>query len=214
MGRATLLAFFVKPGESSKSDHAHESPAVMTGPLVALAVLAALVGFLGSPLTGYAFASFLGEHEAVEPNYWLMALAIAVAVGGLALAYAAYVRKLFNPDDFLQNRFGGLLSHKFWIDEAYTNGIVRPVLAASGGLQRIDHKVVDGTVRAFGWIGLKVSALLAVFDRKGIDGAVDGLGGSVSEAGEGVRRVQTGNVQTYLILLVLSIVVLVVVFAR
>jgi len=215
MGRATLLAFFVEPGEKSQSGHAHESPWVMTAPLAVLAALAATVGFWGSPLTDYAFASFLGEHEVVEPSYWLMAVAIGVAVGGLGLAYAAYMRGLFNPDDFLQNRFiGGLLSHKFWVDEAYDRLVVRPVLVSSRGLQRLDHAVVDGTVRAFGWAGMAISAVLAVFDRKGIDGAVDGLGGSVSEAGEGVRRVQTGNVQTYLMLLVASIVILVLVFAR
>jgi len=215
MGRATFLAFFVEPGENSASDHAHESPWVMTAPLVALAGLAATVGLVGSPMMGYAFAAFLGESEPVEPNYAIMAVAIAVAVAGIALAYLAYVRKMFDPDPFLQETFGGgLLSHKFWMDEAYDKVIVRPTLVIADTLRKADHAIVDGVIRAVGWIGLAISRVLAIFDRKGIDGAVDGLGNSVSEAGQGVRQIQTGNVQTYLMFMLAGIVILVVVFAR
>ena len=53
-----------------------------------------------------------------------------------------------------------------------------------------------------------------MFDRKGVDGAVDGLGDGVVGTGAQVRRMLTGNVQTYLLLFVASILVLVAVFAR
>jgi len=215
MGRATFLAFFVEPGPHSVSEHAHESPAVMTVPLAILAALAATAGFAGSPMTGYAFASFLGEHEVAEPNYLLMAAAVGVAVAGIGLAYAFYMRKLFDPDEYLQTKLGkGLLSNKFWVDEAYEHAIVLPVLRFAHALRRFDHALVDGVVRGVGRVGLAVSAVLAVFDRAGIDGTVDRLGDSVTAAGGEVRRLQTGNVQTYLMLLIASIVVLVVVFAR
>jgi NADH-quinone oxidoreductase subunit L len=59
-----------------------------------------------------------------------------------------------------------------------------------------------------------VSTLLARFDRRIVDGAVDGLGNAVVEGGRETRRIETGNVQTYLLLLAASIVVLLLVFAR
>jgi NADH:ubiquinone oxidoreductase subunit 5 (subunit L)/multisubunit Na+/H+ antiporter MnhA subunit len=81
--------------------------------------------------------------------------------------------------------------------------------------KKADHALLDGVVRLVGWLGLQVSAGLAVFDREGVDGTVvDGLGTTVTEAGDAARRIQTGNVQTYLLFLVMAIVILVVVFAR
>jgi NADH:ubiquinone oxidoreductase subunit 5 (subunit L)/multisubunit Na+/H+ antiporter MnhA subunit len=59
-----------------------------------------------------------------------------------------------------------------------------------------------------------LSDAIAFFDRKAIGGAVDGVGSGVIGSGRQVRRIESGNVQAYLLLLVISIVVLVVVFAR
>ena len=215
MGRATFLTFFVEPGPNSHSDHAHESPWVMTAPLATLAVLALAAGFIGSPITGYWFAKFLGEHEAVEPNWALAAVAVGLALLGIGLAWASYIKRWIEPDGYFRFRFvSNVLAHKFWLDEVYELGVVRPMIWIAGHLRRADHAIVDGVVRSFGWVGLRVSALLAVFDREGVDGTVvDGLGDAVNGAGE-VRRIHTGNVQTYLILLVAAIVLLVVVFAR
>ncbi len=215
MGRATFLAFFVKPGPDSKSEHAHESPWVMTAPLATLAVLAVTAGLVGSPLTHHAFAGFMGEHEAAEPSYLLMGAAIGVAVAGIALAWGSYIKGFFEPDGYFRSRFvSGPLAHKFWIDEIYRYGIVVPTNKLAEAARVADHAVVDAAVRAFGWVGLKVSALLAVFDRERVDGSFDAFGESVSATGNTVRKAQTGNVQTYLLFMVGAIVVLVAVFAR
>lgn len=215
MGRATFLAFFAPPGEESKSSHAHESPWVMLGPLVILALLALTAGLLGSPLGGYALGRFLGEETVARMNLILAAIAVGAALSGIGYAWTMYIRGRANPDWYLRNRrIGPALTGKFLIDEAYQVLIVAPALAIASALRRIDVAVVDGIVRAFGWLGLKLSALLAVFDRSAIDGAVDGLGASVVEGGREVRRIETGNVQTYLFLLAASIIVLLLVFAR
>lgn len=215
MGRATFLAFFVTPGPRSSSSHAHESGWLMTAPLVVLASLAALIGLVGSPVTGYAFGSFMGEHGDVEPSYALIAVAVGAAIGGIIIAWSSYVKRYIEPDGYLRSRIvSGVLTRSFLIDEIFHATVVVPVLAVSSVLKRLDLAVVDGVVRGFGALGLAASRVLAWFDRKGIDGAVDGVGSAVTESGEGVRRIQTGNVQTYLLFLVASIVVLVVVFAR
>jgi NADH-quinone oxidoreductase subunit L len=215
MGRATFLAFFVSPRPGSKSEHAHESPWVMTAPLVILATLAVVAGFIGSPLSQYAFGTFLGEHGEGEMNYLLAAIAVGAALAGILYAYNEYVRRGERSDRYLKSRYvSSPLTRGFWIDDVYQNAVVTPALVLASFFRRVDTAVVDGVVRSFGWIGLKISGVLAVFDRRVVDGAVDGLGDGVTGAGRQVRRMQTGNVQTYLLLLGASIVILVLVFAR
>jgi NADH-quinone oxidoreductase subunit L len=81
-------------------------------------------------------------------------------------------------------------------------------------LRSFDRAVVDAAVGGFGGLGLLTSRFLAWFDRSGIDRVVDGIGDVVTGSGRTTRKIQTGNVQTYLFLLVTSILILVVVFAR
>jgi NADH-quinone oxidoreductase subunit L len=215
MARATFLAFFATPREDSKSDHAHESSWVMLGPLVALATLAVTAGLVGSPFGGYAFGRFLGEHAEGEMNIALAAVAVAAALAAIAYAWAMYIKGWIRPDWYMENRFVEVvLKRQFRIDEAYDLFLVEPVMAISEFMRRLDVGVVDGAVRATGAIGVFASGVLSVFDRKGVDGAVDGLGEGVVGAGSQVRRILTGNVQTYLMLLVVSVVILVAVFSR
>jgi len=215
MSRATFLAFFCEPGAHSKAGHAHESPAAMTGPMVVLAVLAAVAGFVGSPFAGYAFGSFLGEHVAGGFDVRLAAVAVGVTLAAIAYAWAMYIKGLIRADWYMDSWFARVvLTRHFRVDDVQESLILVPAMALSRVSGRIDSAVIDGIVRATGWIGVIVSALLAKFDRSGIDGAVDGLGTGVTGAGRGVRSILTGNVQVYLMMLVVSIVVLVAVFAR
>ena len=215
MSRATFLAFFAKPGEHSKSGHAHESPAVMTVPLMLLAALAIGAGFVGSPFGHYAFGAFLGERAAGEFLVPLAAVAVAVSLAGIGYAWLMYVSGTIRPDWYMDTWFARtLLARYFRIDDLYELVFLAPVLWVSQLFGRVDSALVDGIVRGFGALGFAVSGVLAKFDRAGIDGAVDGLGDSVTGSGRGIRRILTGNVQLYLMMLVVSIVLLVVVFAR
>ena len=215
MSRATFLAFFAKAGIHSKADHAHESPTVMTGPMVVLAVLAAVAGFVGSPFADYAFGSFLVEHVAGEFDVRLAAVAVGVTLVAIGYAWLMYIKRAIRPDWYMSRWFARVvLTRHFRIDDIQEALFLAPAMAVSKVFGRIDVAVIDAVVRATGWIGVIISALLAKFDRSGIDGAVDGLGEGVTGAGQGIRRMLTGNVQAYLMMLVVSIVVLVAVFAR
>ena len=215
MGRVTFLAFFSKPGPLSKSEHAHESPWVMTAPLVILSTLALAAGLIGSPLADYAFGKYLGEHVAGEFNLILAGIAVGAALAGIGYAWLMYQRGKANPDWYLRNRSTGLpLTRQFWVDDTYQRAIIEPTLAISAVFRRIEAEIIDGFVGVFGRLGMFMSTLLARFDRSVVDGAVDGLGNAVVEGGRETRRIETGNVQTYLLLLAASIVVLLLVFAR
>jgi NADH-quinone oxidoreductase subunit L len=214
MGRATFLAFFAKPGPGSKSEHAHESPAVMTVPLMILAALAVVAGFVGSPLMDYGFATFLGETGG-EFAIRLAAIAVAVSLAAIGYAWLMYINGSVRPDWYMDTWLARVvLINRFGIDDFYELVFLNPVLVVSDFFRHVDNAVVDGVVRATGVAGTAISKGLAIFDRSGIDGAVDGLGDSVTGIGGGVRKMLTGNVQLYLMMLVISIVALVAVFGR
>ncbi len=165
--------------------HVHESPAVMTIPLVVLAVLSIVGGWIGLPegwLWGPAFGGFLapvtghldlGEHgHATE--LILMLITTALAAGGAGLAYVFYVRMPGLPLILawrLKPAYE-LLWNKYWIDELYDRVVVRPYVVASNLLWRIVDQVV-------------------------IDGVVNGAATAVTTNGQLWRYVQDGNVQHY-----------------
>ena len=168
-GRLFCMTFF---GECRASEdvqhHLHESPAVMTLPLVVLAVLACAGGFLDVPgLLG-------GEgHEAHAPLAFML-LATALAAGGLGLAWALYVKWPGLPSlvAWRLGAFYRLVRDKFRVDELYDAAVVRPLFAlAEVSATRIDPQLIDG--------------------------AVNGAGRVVSATSGAWRRFQTGNVQHY-----------------
>jgi NADH-quinone oxidoreductase subunit L len=184
MGRMLLLTFFgTCRADEQTRHHLHESPAVMTGPLVVLAVLSAIGGWL--PVPG-AVEAVVGHHHGAHAPLAVLALAVAVAVGGLALAWFAYLTRPELPGR-VSERLGGvyrLVRDKFRIDELYDAAVVRPLFAVAGWWAR-------------------------VVDPQWIDGGVNGAAVLVVRLGERWRQVQTGNVQHYALSFLVGAVVLV-----
>jgi NADH-quinone oxidoreductase subunit L len=204
MFRLLFLAFFGEfRGTEEQKHHLHESPATMTLPLIILAVLAAVGGFMGAPMfTGghHYLAEYLAPiftysqrinpaAFATEPdhNTELMLIACSVAAGvlGIILAYVMYVARAQRPAEDEAQRSGveSLVYHKYYVDELYDNIFVRPIMGLSRGL----YKFVEQSV---------------------IDPVVNGFGKVVLGGGQLLRYVQTGAVETYLILMVVGIVLI------
>jgi NADH-quinone oxidoreductase subunit L len=161
-----------------------------------LALGSLLSGFLGVPaLLGGSnlFSTWLtpvfGAHEATgqahEAELALMALSVAVAVLGIALAYFKYVRKPFIASQ--PRGIAAFASGAFFVNELYGRIVINPLTAIS---------------RSF---------LFRVIDVAIIDGAINGLAALALRAGRAVRMLQTGLVRTYLYYLSGGAVVLMVV---
>ncbi len=183
--------FLVFHGECRADEHVkahiHESPVVMTVPLVVLAAGSIFAGWLGAPeyLWGSLWDHWLqpifgGAHEAAHgsPTDEINLTLLTLAIGGLGflLAYFVYGRASKLPDRLASLAGGGpyrLLLHKYYIDEIYDVLIVRPFTYCSRWLAQ-------------------------VFD----PGVIDGLVNAVARGARGFsliwREVQTGNVQHYL----------------
>jgi NADH-quinone oxidoreductase subunit L len=198
MFRLLFLTFLGKSRvEESVEHHIHESPNAMTIPLMILAVLSVIGGYVGIPKSlggGNSFEHFLypvfgekGEMAIPSPltEYLVMAVSVAVALSGIFFAYRFYIKTPELPKR-LAERFSFLYKvvlNKYYVDELYFKVIVNPLLKFA----------------TFLW---------QFFDIKVIDGMANGLADIVNWfAGMG-RKVQTGYVRNYALGMVLGALVI------
>ena len=137
--------------------HAHESPPVMTVPLVVLAVFAAGVGAAIGP-TGL-FGGFLTRAPGLMKaehgmDYPLMGVSAVVALLGIGLAWLIYVRQPAAAAQIAETARPAyvLSSNKFFVDEIYDFFIVKPMRALAAGMRWIDQYIVDGLVDLIGQV--------------------------------------------------------------
>ena len=171
--------------------HIHESPKTMTLPLIILAMLSIVTGYLGIPeFLGPMFETHAGG-AAHEGGVGIIIMVVATAMGliGIAGAYYVYVLNPTLPDRFArqwQSLYRGSLN-KWYVDEAYDRTIVRPTLVAATELwKRVDVNVVDG--------------------------AANGVARAIAWGGWLLRLLQSGQAQHYALGMALGAVVLVTMF--
>jgi NADH-quinone oxidoreductase subunit L len=179
--------------EPEVAAHVHESPSTMRTPLMLLAVLAIVGGFLGFPPENGVLHHILepvfapavelagGHHHFSFVDVILMVISLALAVGGGFLAYRAYVQDPQLPQRWARQwqTTYTLLVHKYFVDEAYAKAIIVPLYRFALGLWQ-------------------------VFDVAIIDRIVNGVAGFVRLDGELVSRIQTGYVRTYALWVVIG----------
>jgi NADH-quinone oxidoreductase subunit L len=137
----------------------------------------------------------------------LMALSVLIALIGIALAWKFYV---ISPEisGQLAERFSGahkLLSNKYYVDELYNATAIAATWASARGLWAVDRGVVDGVVNGAARLTVVSSWLSGLADRSIVDGIVNLVGRVVQEGSHLFRRLQTGLVQTYALLMLFGI---------
>ncbi|MCS7176205.1 MAG: NADH-quinone oxidoreductase subunit L [Candidatus Kapabacteria bacterium] len=188
--------------------HPHEAPAAMRIPLVILAVLSAIGGFIGIP---YALlpiginpnlletwlepllapaAALIGKVPILAihwEEYLLMLVATAVSLAGIWIAWRRFTTEDVAADRWLERLLGPafqLLRNKYYVDEAYQKAVTEPV-------QQLSER--------FLWRFMDVAV---------IDGAINGIAAAIGRAGEILRRLQTGIAQSYAMLMLVGILAL------
>lgn len=204
MCRLLFVTFFGNfRGTAEQKHHLHESPWVMTVPLIVLAVLSVAGGFLNTPHflhlgTPQWLGHFLepvvrnanpahgGEpHHLAESTEWsLMLFTTSLALVVIVVSYFVYaVRRSLPVADSEQTGLTKVLAHKFYVDEIYDFLFVKPTE--------------------------KLSQLLHYFaDIWAIDGLVNGVGAGVQKVGAQFRKLQNGNMEYYLLGMVIGAVLL------
>ena len=226
MFRQLFLVFY---GESRVDPqvqaHLHESPRVMTLPLVILAIGALLVGWIGLPAIfgGSQFEHWLEpvlgghgeEHHGSAAQEWaLMIFSVAVATGGFFLAYLLYYKKVVSPERF-SNFAGGLphrvLYNKYYIDEIYNFFFVKGTLLLASIGSWFDRYIIDFIVDGSAKTTVFVAWIEGLFDNYVVDWMVNKVADTTFYLGDKLRKVQTGNINAYLYV-VLGAVVLAILF--
>jgi NADH-quinone oxidoreductase subunit L len=184
-------------GTEHQEHHLHESPPAMTIPLIVLAVLAVFGGFLGIPevfakdahwLQGYLAPVFAESTQRAEPAREMshgMELALMFGVVAAIVAVIAWAWRNFSKyekGDVAETGFGKILQDKWYIDEIYDAAISRPLRSLSVFLDK-------------------------VVERSGIDGVVNGVGRVVQYGSRQLRWLQSGQVGSYILIMVVATVV-------
>ncbi len=208
MFRLIFLTFF---GHARNAKvHAHESPAVMTLPLWGLAIGSFFIGFPGSPIMKNWFQQIIAHvthYPEYEPSISIMICSIAAAVSGIVLAGIFYLKKLHWPEKIAKifNPLYLLSLNKFYIDEIYSVCIVKPFLALGRALFGFDAAVVDGAVNGTGTLTLWLSRVKNWIDAHIVDGLVNFMGTLVHFLNSIIKRLQTGLIQNYLLIVFLCV---------
>ncbi|WP_324717867.1 NADH-quinone oxidoreductase subunit L [Carboxydochorda subterranea] len=214
--RATWMVFFGRPRDQHLYDHAHEAPAVMTWPLVGLAVLAAVAGFWNAPVTHFAFGRFVyfGEPHELPPSGLVTGLAVGGALLGVLGALVIYAWRWI-PAEWVVRTLRPvhtLLKHKYYVDEAYHWLFVRGTVALARFLGWFDQVVIDGLVNGAAAFTRGLADGSHFVDQQVIDGTVHLAATSTVAAGNQLRRAQVGYVQAYALTLFVSVVVGLIIF--
>jgi len=187
-------------GTHEQEHHLHESPAAMTIPLIVLAILAVIGGFVGVPevlknvffgldhkLENFLSPVFAASYKLKEihpadhgTEYALMGTSVLLAVMAIAYAVNRFSKK---PDLEEADGFGKVLANKWYADEFYDAIVVKPLNALS--------KFLDN-----------------VIEKLGIDWIVNGVGRGVQYGSRQLRLLQSGQVGSYVLLMIVGMIIL------
>src|SRR5690606_21181229 len=181
-------------GTHEQEHHLHESPASMTIPLIVLAILSIIGGYVGVPefmahgahsLNEFLSPIFqksnekLGAHTIAHSTEWMLAGISSVLV--IIVCLFAWNKFSKNPDTAEPAGFGKVLAHRWYVDELYQKIIINP-------LDRLAIFFRD------------------VFEKSVVDGIVNGVGRLVNYGSRQLRLLQSGQVGSYVLLMVLAMV--------
>jgi NADH-quinone oxidoreductase subunit L len=221
MTRCVYLTFF---GEFRGHGQPHESPPMITVPLIVLAVLSVLAGFINASVFGIEKFT-----EWVEPSVAFPELVHAEFDGGKAVisvtlamvgigiaAFLWFRREELGPFRGLTERNAAaragyrFLENKYYLDALYENVIVGSIKGAIARASYwVNQRVIDGAVNGIGDGATRVGRFAYdVVDQEVVDGAVNGVAVSTGQTGGLLRYVQSGRVQRYALMLFAAVALL------
>jgi NADH-quinone oxidoreductase subunit L len=209
LGGGNAIEHFLEPSFTASSAHGGEAHGAAT------ASGAARPADHAEPAAGHGEDAGHGEaHPSLATELGLMFFSVLVAAAGIGLAWRFYVAR---PEisDRLASRFAGahrLLSNKYYVDELYDATVIGGTMSSGRSLWTFDRRVVDGAVNGSSWLTVFSAWVSGLVDRYVVDGLVNLVGRTTEESSYWFRRLQTGLVQNYALLMLFGIFVFVSVY--
>jgi NADH-quinone oxidoreductase subunit L len=258
MFRLVIMTFHGEPRNQHKFDHAHESPKLMTIPLIILASLSIFIFYTpnpAAPADGWFYNwvktpqtvvpedarfnfmksdvhnsesststevhgsgsentvithSEMYEHAMHHVHYPAMILSIILASLGILFAFIMYQWKKIDPDKLAEKLkpLYNLSYNKWYIDEIYSFLFIERLLDFSRFISWFDATVVDGIVNYSATFTRGVANVTGWFDTYIVDGLVNFTAFVSGFVGLSLRKMQTGKVQTYIVYVVFSVIII------
>ena len=199
MTRQIIYVFY---GNRRASEAAHESPPVMTRPLIVLAICTIGLSAVLTPAWPWLHDYLSGESahldftQLIQP---MLFISLALVAGGIGLGVLIYRRAgLTDPLQQAQPALFRFLENKMWLDELYAHTVIALSKTAARVSNWMDRFVWDGLVRAVGGIGRFLGSFSAGVDERGINAGVDESAGGARGLGRLMSRFHSGQIQLYL----------------
>ena len=200
MTRQMIYVFFGR--RRAASEHAHESPRVMTIPLIVLAVCTIVLSVLLTPAWPWLHSFLNGRPPHfdfalfIQPMLFISLALVAIGIGLGWLIYRNAAER--DPLAQAQPTAFRFLENKMWLDEFYARTVIAVVRMAARISDLMDRYFWDGLVRAVGGIGQLSGILTEGFDEHAINARVDGATVGTRGLGRAMSRGHSGQIQTYL----------------
>jgi NADH-quinone oxidoreductase subunit L len=230
MFRMLIVVFFGEHVDRNRADHLHESPRVMTVPLIVLAALSFFAFYSFNPISashGWFYENILPPtvvvpeavsatptEEFVEEVHHQHGLAMILSVGvagiGILIAFATYYWKKISADAFANalKPVHTFFLNKWYFDELYQATFVALTIGTAKVLAWFDAKIIDGIVNGAASLTRFGSVISGKFDSIVVDGIVNFTAYFAGFFGMMLRTVQTGKVQTYIVFALIGLMVL------
>jgi NADH-quinone oxidoreductase subunit L len=215
MTRQMIYVFF--GNKRAASTHAHESPRVMTMPLMVLAGCSLILSVAFTPAWPWLHSYLNGEpahfHIArlIQP---MLFVSLALVAAGIGLGWLIYRNVAeTDPVEQAQPALFHFLESKMWMDELYDWTVVGLSKMAARLSDWMDRNVWDGLVRAFAGLGQFFGIFSADFDERGINAGVDEATGGTRGLGRLMSALHSGQIQTYLRAAAVSVLALLILYA-
>ena len=233
MFRLIFMTFHGKPRMPKVFEGIHESPKLMTYPLILLGGLSFFIFYTlpyFNPFSDHGWftdlikaqnSSVPGNPTAAEiyegvhhAHYPAMALSLIVASLGIGLSYLFYFKQKFSAEK-LAGKIGFLYKlslNKYFFDENYDRFIYQPFLKLSRAVAYVDWDLYDKYfINGFGRVTRILSKLTGRMDYDGLDQVlVDGVGRSMQGFGKQLKQIQTGRLQNYMLFALIGVIVILV----
>ncbi|SMO64524.1 NADH-quinone oxidoreductase subunit L [Fodinibius sediminis] len=234
MFRLLLLTFHGNPSDRERISAIKESPLVMTLPLIVLATVSLFVFYSFNPFgaaDGWLYQAIerpismvpnmlqpvdagIFEEAVHHIHGTAMVLSILFALSGILLAIGMYYWKKIKAENLVQ-RTGVLydLSFNSWyFDELYDRIFVSGLFLLTRISKWFDEHIIDAIVNSSAWVSRGIASVAGLFDTNIVDGLVHATAASADRAGSMLSKIQTGKIQTYLVYVIFSFLVLFILF--